>query len=61
MHLALENAGRHRGANQRCGDVVKEAGDHEDDDEQHERPEPTLGQQFGQHFRDAAVLEMPGQ
>jgi hypothetical protein len=41
--------------------LSRKAGEHEDDDEQREGPEPAFRQQFGQHFRDAAVLEMPGQ
>jgi hypothetical protein len=61
MHLALEHARRHRGADQRSGDIVEEAGQHEDDHQQHEGAHPAFGQQPGQHLRHAAVLEMPGQ
>jgi hypothetical protein len=61
MHLALEHAGRHRGADQRRRDVVEETGKDEDDHQQHEGAEPAFGQQPGQHLRHPAVLEVPRQ
>ena len=56
-----ENMARHGAADQRGGDVVEEARQHEYDDEQHESALPVVGQEGRHLVGDAALLEMPRQ
>ena len=61
VDLAAENVPRHGAADQRRGDVVEEARQHEHDDEQHEAALPVVGQEGRHLVGHAALLEMPRQ
>ena len=61
VDLAPENMPRHRAADQRGGDVVEEARQHEHDDEQRKAALPVVGQEGRHLVRDAALLEMARQ
>ena len=61
VQLALEHGAGHRAADQRRGDVVEEARQHEHHDEQHETAAPVVGQVVGQPPRHVAFLEVPRQ
>ncbi len=52
---------RHRAADQRRGDVVEKARQHEHHHEQHETATPVVGQVIGQPGRHVALLEVPRQ
>ena len=58
MHLGLEQLVRHGAADQRGGDVVEEAGEHENHHQHHEPALPVVGQILGQDGRDVALFEV---
>ena len=59
--LSSEHVPRHRAADQRGGDIVEEARQHEHDREQHEPALPSVRQERRHFVGDAAVLEMARQ
>ena len=61
MHLAPEHLARHGAADQRGGDVVEKARQHENHHQQHEPALPVVRQERRQHVRDVALLEMARQ
>src|SRR5574343_1260576 len=60
MDLALEELVGHGAADEGGGNVVEEAGDDEDHDQQDETALPVVGQELGQDDRDVALFEMAG-
>ena len=61
MDFALKHMPGHRAADQRRGDVVEKARQHEHQRQQHEAAFPVVGKQRRHFIRNAALLEMPGQ
>ena len=61
VNLALEHVPRNGAADQRGGDVVEEARQHEHQDQQHDAAPPVVRQQCRHRIRNPALLEMPGQ
>ena len=61
VNLALEYVPRNGAADQRGGDVVEEARQHEHQDEQHDAALPVVRQQRRHLVRNPAFLEMPRQ
>ena len=55
-----EDPGGNGAADEGGGNVVQEAGQHENHDEQHKAAEPALRQKTRQELGDVAVLEMAG-
>ena len=61
MDAVAVDAGGDGPADQGAGDVIQEARQHEDDDQQGEAAEPAVGENAGQHLGNPTVLEMPRQ
>ena len=61
MHFVPEYRCRNRAADDRGGDIVEERRQHENHGEQHESALPVVGQEFRQHCRHMAFLEVPRQ
>ncbi len=61
MHALPEYRARDGRTDERCGDVVQEAGKDEDEQQEHEPALPVLRQDAGQRFGHPTVFEMPRQ
>jgi hypothetical protein len=61
VDLAAKHRAGDRAADQRGGDVIQEARQHENHEKQHQPAFPVVGQQFWQPLRNAAGLEVLGQ
>ena len=61
MHLALEKLVRHGATDQRSGNVIEEAGEHENHDQHQEATFPVCRQELGQDHRHVALFKMAGE